>query len=133
MGASWLRKRILPKSRTCIKVGLEHRRGIQHQGIASTFAKSRPFGRLFFSSKPCKHADRKLTCSKRPRKENVLHCGVLFVTGRIGQVLLGISALGMAIAAMFTTDPIATLAGEMTESGRMRALGGQLNLTILKR
>jgi hypothetical protein len=53
------------------------------------------------------------------------------VTGRIGQVLLGISALGMAIAAMFTTDPITTPAGEMTESGSMHALGGQLNLTPL--
>jgi hypothetical protein len=52
-------------------------------------------------------------------------------TGRIGQVLLGISALGMAIAAMFTTDPITMPAGEMTESGRMHALGGQLNLTPL--
>ncbi|WP_276353335.1 DUF998 domain-containing protein [Cohnella caldifontis] len=52
-------------------------------------------------------------------------------TGRIGQILLGISALGMAIAAFFTTDPITTPAGEMTDSGKMHALGGQLNLTPL--
>jgi len=53
------------------------------------------------------------------------------ITGRIGQVLLGISALGMAVAAMFTTDPITTPAVEMTHSGKMHALGGQLNLTPL--
>jgi len=53
------------------------------------------------------------------------------VTGRIGKVLLGISALGMAIAAIFTTDPITTPAGEMTERGNMHTLGGQLNLTPL--
>jgi putative Mn2+ efflux pump MntP len=53
------------------------------------------------------------------------------VTGRIGQVLLGISALGMVIAALFTTDPITTPADEMTKSGNLHALGGQLNVTPL--
>jgi hypothetical protein len=43
--------------------------------------------------------------------------------GTIGLILLLVSALGMAIAAIFTTDPITIAAGAVTPSGTMHGLG----------
>lgn len=49
--------------------------------------------------------------------------------GKIGLVLLWISAIGMAIAGIFTTDPIATSRDAMTTSGQLHEIGATLDLT----
>lgn len=49
--------------------------------------------------------------------------------GRAGLVLLGISGTGMVLAALFVTDPINTPMDQLSASGTLHAIGGQLNLT----
>lgn len=49
--------------------------------------------------------------------------------GRIGLVLLGISGLGMLLAAIFVTDPINTPMDQLSTTGTLHSMGGQLNLT----
>lgn len=51
------------------------------------------------------------------------------IIGRIGTVLIGVSGAGMALAAIFPTDPITTPDSEATLSGTMHQVGGLLNLT----
>ncbi len=51
--------------------------------------------------------------------------------GRIGAVLLGISSLGMLMAAVFVTDPINTPTDRLSLSGALHSLGGGLNFTTL--
>jgi hypothetical protein len=64
-----------------------------------------------------------------------LSCVALFVAirseirttgGKIGLVLLLVSALGMTIAAIFTTDPITASQDELTTHGNLHALGAAL-------
>lgn len=49
--------------------------------------------------------------------------------GRIGSVLLGVSSIGMLLAALFVTDPINTPMDSLSTSGTFHTLGGQLNMT----
>lgn len=49
--------------------------------------------------------------------------------GRIGLVLLGISGVGMILAGLFVTDPINTPMDQLSDSGMLHSMGGQLNLT----
>lgn len=49
--------------------------------------------------------------------------------GYIGNIVLFIAALGIAIAAIWTTDPIQTAAGAMTFSGTMHVFGASLDYT----
>lgn len=51
------------------------------------------------------------------------------VTGYIGLVILGISAIGVSIAAVFVTDPISVHPDEATFSGRMHSIGAMLDYT----
>lgn len=49
--------------------------------------------------------------------------------GRTGLVLLGISGVGMILAALFVTDPINTPMDQLSTAGTLHSMGGQLNLT----
>ena len=49
--------------------------------------------------------------------------------GRTGLVLLGISGIGMILAALFVTDPINTPMDQLSTAGILHSMGGQLNLT----
>ena len=49
--------------------------------------------------------------------------------GRVGSVLLGLSSIGMLLAALFVTDPINTPMDQLSTSGTLHSIGGQLNLT----
>jgi len=51
------------------------------------------------------------------------------VVGYIGLAILGIGAIGILIAAIFTTDPIATPQEAMTFSGNMHVFGASLDYT----
>lgn len=51
------------------------------------------------------------------------------VVGYIGLAILGIGAIGLLIAAIFTTDPITTPQGAMTLSGNMHVFGASLDYT----
>ena len=51
------------------------------------------------------------------------------VVGYIGLAILGISVIGIVIAAIFTTDPIATPQEAMTLSGNMHVFGASLDYT----
>ncbi len=51
------------------------------------------------------------------------------VVGYIGLAILGIGAIGIVIAAIFTTDPIATPQEAMTFSGKMHVFGASLDYT----
>ncbi|HEX4205078.1 MAG TPA: DUF998 domain-containing protein [Ktedonobacteraceae bacterium] len=51
------------------------------------------------------------------------------VVGYIGLAILGIGAIGIFIAAIFTTDPIATPQEAMTLSGNMHVFGASLDYT----
>jgi hypothetical protein len=51
------------------------------------------------------------------------------IVGYIGLVILGIGALGILLAAIFRTDPIATPAEAMTLSGTMHVFGASLDYT----
>ncbi|MFC9774230.1 DUF998 domain-containing protein [Paenibacillus chitinolyticus] len=51
------------------------------------------------------------------------------VAGYIGLVILGISAIGVLIAAIFITDPISISPDDATFSGRMHSIGAMLDYT----
>ncbi len=51
------------------------------------------------------------------------------VVGYIGLAVLGIGAIGLLLAAIFTTDPIATSQGAATFSGKMHVFGASLDYT----
>jgi hypothetical protein len=52
------------------------------------------------------------------------------IAGRIGLVLLVISALGLIIAAIFTTDPITASEDAATTEGTLHNLGGTLGIAM---
>jgi Protein of unknown function (DUF998) len=52
------------------------------------------------------------------------------IVGRIGLVLLLVSALGLSIAAIFTTDPITVSKDEVTTEGTLHNLGGTLGIAM---
>lgn len=51
------------------------------------------------------------------------------LAGRIGLALLVVSAIGMFIAAAFTTDPITTTSEARTSTGKLHELGAMLDVT----
>lgn len=51
------------------------------------------------------------------------------VAGRLGLVLIGVGALGLLIAAAFTTDPITTPADAHSRSGQLHILGASLDFS----
>ncbi|QGG54986.1 DUF998 domain-containing protein [Paenibacillus sp. FSL W8-1187] len=51
------------------------------------------------------------------------------VAGSIGLVILGISAIGVAIAGIFATDPISIHPDDATFSGSMHSIGAMLDYT----
>jgi hypothetical membrane protein len=52
------------------------------------------------------------------------------IVGRIGLVLLLVSAVGLAMAGIFTTDPITTSPDAATTSGTLHSVGGTLGLAM---
>lgn len=50
-------------------------------------------------------------------------------SGYLGLGVLGVGAIGLVIAAIFTTDPIATSSEAATSSGRLHVLGASLDYT----
>jgi hypothetical protein len=52
------------------------------------------------------------------------------ITGRIGLALLLVSALGLIIAAIFTTDPITVSKEAVTTEGTLHNLGGTLGIAM---
>ena len=52
------------------------------------------------------------------------------IAGRIGLALLLVSALGLTIAAVFTTDPITTTGDAVTTEGKIHNLGGTLGIAM---
>lgn len=52
------------------------------------------------------------------------------IVGRIGLVLLLVSALGLTIAAIFTTDPITASEDALTTEGSLHNLGGTLGIAM---
>src|SRR5690606_8646979 len=50
--------------------------------------------------------------------------------GRIGLVLLLISALGLLIAGLFTTDPVTASADQRTTNGMLHSVGGTLGMAM---
>src|SRR5215208_4900367 len=52
------------------------------------------------------------------------------IAGRIGLALLLVSALGLAIAAVFTTDPITVSEDAVTTEGTLHNLGGTLGIAM---
>ena len=52
------------------------------------------------------------------------------IAGRIGLILLLVSALGLTIAAIFTTDPITVSKDAVTTEGTIHNLGGTLGIAM---
>jgi Protein of unknown function (DUF998) len=52
------------------------------------------------------------------------------IAGRIGLTLLLVSALGLTIAAIFTTDPITVSENSVTTEGTLHNLGGTLGIAM---
>jgi hypothetical protein len=52
------------------------------------------------------------------------------VAGRIGLALLLVSAAGLAIAGIFTTDPITASKDALTTTGKLHSLGGTLGIAM---
>src|ERR671911_69713 len=52
------------------------------------------------------------------------------ITGRIGLALLLVSALGLIIAAVFTTDPITVSEDALTTEGTLHNMGGTLGMAM---
>jgi Protein of unknown function (DUF998) len=52
------------------------------------------------------------------------------IAGRIGLALLLVSALGLTLAAIFTTDPITVSANAVTTEGTLHNLGGTLGIAM---
>lgn len=62
-------------------------------------------------------------------------CGYPFtnsknIWGRIGLALILISAVGLAIAGIFTTDPLTTAPENITTNGALHNLGGTLGMAM---
>lgn len=57
-----------------------------------------------------------------------LRSQVRTIGGKIGQALLVVSALGMTIAAIFTSDPITASQDELTTHGNLHGLGALLGI-----
>jgi hypothetical protein len=57
-----------------------------------------------------------------------IHSLLLTIAGRIGLALLLVSALGLTIAAVFTTDPITVSEDAVTTEGTLHNLGGTLGI-----
>lgn len=51
------------------------------------------------------------------------------ITGYLGLVILGISAIGVIIAAIFVTDPVTVNPDNATFSGKMHSIGAMLDYT----
>jgi hypothetical protein len=58
------------------------------------------------------------------------HSQLRTIVGRIGLVLLLVSALGLTIAAIFTTDPITVSKDDVTTEGSIHNLGGTLGIAM---
>ena len=52
------------------------------------------------------------------------------IAGRIGLAMLLVSALGLTLAAIFTTDPITVSANAVTTEGTLHNLGGTLGIAM---
>jgi hypothetical protein len=52
------------------------------------------------------------------------------IAGRVGGGALLISAAGLVLAAIFTTDPVTIASGEATTRGKLHSFGGALGLAI---
>jgi hypothetical protein len=50
--------------------------------------------------------------------------------GKIGLIALWISALGLVIAAVFTTDPVTINKEEMTTSGMLHSIRGAVGMSM---
>jgi hypothetical protein len=59
-----------------------------------------------------------------------IHSQLRTIVGRIGLALLLVSALGLIIAAIFTTDPITVSKDAVTTEGRVHNLGGTLSIAM---
>jgi Protein of unknown function (DUF998) len=59
-----------------------------------------------------------------------IHWQLWTITGRIGLALLLVSALGLTIAAIFTTDPITVSKDAVTTEGTLHKLGGALGMAM---
>ena len=57
-----------------------------------------------------------------------IRSGIRAIGGRIGLALLLVSALGMTIAAIFTTDPITASQDQLTTHGTLHGLGALLGI-----
>jgi Protein of unknown function (DUF998) len=59
-----------------------------------------------------------------------IHSQLRTIAGRIGLTLLVVSALGLTIAAIFTTDPITVSEDALTTEGTLHNLGGTLGMAM---
>jgi hypothetical protein len=59
-----------------------------------------------------------------------IHSQLRSLIGRIGLALLLISALGLAMASIFKTDPITTSPAAATTSGMLHSIGGSLGIAM---
>jgi hypothetical protein len=59
-----------------------------------------------------------------------IHSQLQTIAGRIGLALLLVSALGLTIAAIFTTDPITVSKDAVTTEGTLHNLGGTLGIAM---
>jgi hypothetical protein len=59
-----------------------------------------------------------------------IHSQLRTIVGRMGLVLLLVSALGLTIAAIFTTDPITVSKDDVTTEGTLHNLGGTLGMAM---
>lgn len=59
----------------------------------------------------------------------VIHSQARNIAGYIGLVILGISAIGIMIAAIFVTDPLSASQDDATFSGKMHSIGATLDYT----
>jgi hypothetical protein len=50
--------------------------------------------------------------------------------GRVGQSLLAVTAIGLMVAAIFTTDPITASEADITTHGRLHNIGGTLGIAL---
>ncbi|WP_145022836.1 DUF998 domain-containing protein [Paenibacillus sp. Y412MC10] len=59
----------------------------------------------------------------------VIHSQARNIAGYIGLVILGLSAIGILIAAIFVTDPLSVSPDDATFSGKMHSIGATLDYT----
>lgn len=63
-----------------------------------------------------------LAAALRPRLRSI--------GGRVGLVMMVVSAVGLIVAGLFTTDPITTSADAATTNGQLHSLGGTLGMAM---